>query len=95
MGEEEDQMPKGDDVIVDLEVTLRDLYVGHHFKVRGEPREYEVKDTSSRASAASVTLIRLPACPWVQRERATGKVEAQPVEPVSGQKNNASAAAQS
>ena len=34
MGEEEEQTPKGDDVRVDLEVTLKDLYLGHQFKVR-------------------------------------------------------------
>lgn len=32
MGEEEEQIPKGDDVLVDLEVTLKDLYLGHQFK---------------------------------------------------------------
>ena len=31
--EEEEQTPKGDDVRVDLEVTLKDLYLGHQFKV--------------------------------------------------------------
>lgn len=33
MGDEEEQTPKGDDVRVDLEVTLKDLYLGHQFKV--------------------------------------------------------------
>jgi DnaJ family protein B protein 11 len=31
--EDEDATPKGNDVRVDLEVTLRDLYLGHQFKV--------------------------------------------------------------
>lgn len=34
--EEEEQIPKGNDVYVELEVTLKDLYLGKSFKV-GEP----------------------------------------------------------
>ena len=33
MGEEEEVTPKGHDVHVELEVTLKDLYLGHQFKV--------------------------------------------------------------
>ena len=33
MGDEEEVTPKGHDVHVDLEVTLKDLYLGHQFKV--------------------------------------------------------------
>ncbi len=32
MGDEEEQTPKGHDVHVELEVTLKDLYLGHHYK---------------------------------------------------------------
>ena len=32
-GEEEEQIPKGADVYVELEVTLRDLYLGNTFRV--------------------------------------------------------------
>lgn len=32
-GEEEEQIPKGNDVYVELEVTLTDLYLGNSFKV--------------------------------------------------------------
>ena len=32
-GEEEEQIPKGNDVYIELEVTLKDLYLGHTFKV--------------------------------------------------------------
>jgi hypothetical protein len=33
MGDEEEVTPKGHDVHVELEVTLKDLYLGHQFKV--------------------------------------------------------------
>ena len=33
MGDEEEQTPKGHDVHVELEVTLKDLYLGHQYKV--------------------------------------------------------------
>jgi DnaJ family protein B protein 11 len=32
-GEEEEATPKGNDVFVELEVSLRDLYLGNHFEV--------------------------------------------------------------
>ena len=32
MGDEEEQTPKGHDVHVELEVTLKDLYLGHQYK---------------------------------------------------------------
>lgn len=32
-GEQEEQTPKGDSVLLDLEVTLRDLYLGAHYQV--------------------------------------------------------------
>jgi DnaJ-class molecular chaperone len=31
--EEEEQIPKGADVVVELECSLKDLYLGHSFKV--------------------------------------------------------------
>ena len=34
-GQQEEETPKGALVRVELEVTLRDLYLGGHFKVRG------------------------------------------------------------
>lgn len=45
--QEEESTPKGNDVVVDLEVSLQDLYLGNHFEVRllpgpcPEPNEQE------------------------------------------------------
>ncbi len=33
-GEEEETTPKGNDVFVELEVSLRDLYLGQQYEVR-------------------------------------------------------------
>ena len=35
-GDEEEATPKGNDVFVELEVSLRDLYLGNHFEVCGD-----------------------------------------------------------
>lgn len=44
-GDEEEQTPKGDDVRVDLEVTLKDLYLGHQFKARITPLDVALEQT--------------------------------------------------
>lgn len=38
--QEEESTPKGNDVVVDLEVSLQDLYLGNHFEVRFCPKPY-------------------------------------------------------
>lgn len=40
--EEEDATPKGNDVYADIEVTLKDLYLGHQFKVGAPGLTYAV-----------------------------------------------------
>lgn len=37
-GQQEEEAPKGNNVVVELEVSLKDLYLGGHFKVRGTTR---------------------------------------------------------
>ena len=37
MGDEEESTPKGHDVHVELEVTLKDLYLGHQYKAGPNP----------------------------------------------------------
>lgn len=36
-GQQEEETPKGNNVVVELEVTLRDLFLGGHFKVGPAP----------------------------------------------------------
>ena len=60
-GEEEEQTPKGHDVRVDLEVTLRDLYVGT--TIRARPRR------AARARPPPACLGALTCSPWRGRNR--------------------------
>ena len=73
-GEEEEATPKGNDVFVELEVSLRDLYLGNHFEVCGDchletPRSMlnaqpGTRRKGQRAQYFAPTTILRPALSW-------------------------------
>ena len=65
MGQEEEQTPKGHNVLVELEVSLKDLYLGQHFKVGGVNQFYRsFRGVVSWPSAGGVAQRLRAACTW-------------------------------